>query len=99
MQTEKEKSNDLMVNMKDNLTSQHDVFTDEEDEDQELLDQVQNERNQMKKKQETIEILSENKLKDMGLLFGMPDEEVQKIAEEQKLKLKQIRDQNLLFGE
>jgi hypothetical protein len=40
MQTEKgEKSNDLMVNMKDNLTSQHDnVFTDEEDEDQELLD-------------------------------------------------------------
>ena len=51
IQTEKEKSNDLMVNMKDNLTSQHDVFTsstsptpksspktDEEDEDQELLD-------------------------------------------------------------
>jgi len=38
----------------------------------------------MKKKQETIEILSENKLKDMGLLFGMPDEEIQKIAEEQQ---------------
>jgi hypothetical protein len=38
----------------------------------------------MKKKQETIEIYPENKLKDMGLLFGMPDEEVQKIAEEQK---------------
>jgi len=38
MQTEKEKSNDLMVNMKDNLTSQHDVFTDEEDDNQELLD-------------------------------------------------------------
>lgn len=70
-----------MVNVKDNLTSQHDVFTDEE-EDQELLDQVENERNQMKK--QTIEILSENKLKDMGLLFGMADEEVQKIAEEQR---------------
>ena len=53
----------------------------------------------MKKKQETIEILSENKLKDMGLLFGMPDEEVQRIADEQKKKLKQINDQNLLFGE
>lgn len=81
MQTDKEKENQLMVNVKDNLTSQHDVFTDEE-EDQELLDQVENERNQMKK--QTIEILSENKLKDMGLLFGMADEEVQKIAEEQR---------------
>ena len=67
-----------MVNVKDNLTSQHEIFTDEE-EDQELLDQVENERNQMKK--QTIEIMSETKIKDMGLLFGLADDEVQKIAE------------------
>jgi len=29
-----------------------------------------------KKQSDKIEILSENKLKDMGMLFGMPDEEL-----------------------
>jgi len=31
--------------------------------------------------------MSDSKLKDMGLLFGMPDSEINQIAEEQKARI------------
>lgn len=35
----------------------------------------------------------------MGLLFGMPEEEVQAIAEEQKSKIQKLKDESALFGD
>jgi hypothetical protein len=46
-----------------------------------------------------MQFIPEDKFKDMGLLFGMPEEEVQAIAEEQKNKIQKMKDENTLFGD
>jgi hypothetical protein len=35
----------------------------------------------------------------MGLLFGMAEEEVQAIAEQQKSKIQKLKDESALFGD
>ena len=63
---------------------QQQVFTDDEDE-QDLNDQLQKEKEYLQNRE--AEFIPEEKFKDMGLLFGMPEAEVQAIAEQQKTKI------------
>lgn len=71
------------------------VFTDDEDE-QDLNNQIEKEKEYLNKQ---AEFIPEEKFKDMGMLFGMPEEEVQAIAEKQKTQIQKMKDESALFGE
>jgi len=45
------------------------------------------------------EFIQEEKLNDMGKLFGMSEEEVQAIAEKQKTQIQKMKEESVLFGD
>ena len=73
---------------------QQQFFTDDED-DQDMNDQLQKEKEYMQK----TEFIQEEKLNDMGKLFGMSEEEVQAIAEKQKTQIQKMKEESVLFGD
>ncbi len=77
--------------------SENQIFTDEEEE-REMEEQLRREKEFLQKKQ-PVEVMDEGKLKDMGMLFGIPDAEVQEMAEKQKALLQAQKDQEMLFEE
>lgn len=61
--------------------------TDEEqEEEQRVVSQLQKERERLQKQLES-NIMDEQKLKDMSILFGIPEEEVQAIQKQQQQAL------------
>jgi hypothetical protein len=79
------------------IPEQQQVFTDDEDE-QDLNNQLLAEKDYLAS-QHHPEFIAEEKFKDMGLLFGMPEEEIQAIAEQQKSKIQKLKDESALFGD
>ena len=45
------------------------------------------------------EFIQEEKLNDMGKLFGMSEEEVQAIADKQKTQIQKMKEESVLFGD
>jgi hypothetical protein len=78
------------------IPEQQQVFTDDEEE-QDLNEQLNKEKEFLKAREP--EFIPEEKFKDMGILFGMPEAEVQAIAEEQKSKIQKFKDESALFGD
>lgn len=70
------------------------VFTDDEDE-QELAQQMRQEKELLQKP----EFIREDKLRDMGKLFGMSKQEVQAIADQQKTQIQKMKEESVLFGD
>ena len=73
---------------------QQQVFTDDEEE-QDMNAQLQKEKEFLQKP----EFIREEKLSDMGKLFGMSEQEVQAIAEQQKSQMQKIKEESVLFGD
>ena len=73
---------------------QQQVFTDDE-EDQDMNAQLQKEKEYLQKP----EFIREEKLGDMGKLFGMSEQEVQAIADNQKSMQQKIKEESVLFGD
>lgn len=60
-----------------------------------MNDQLQKEKEYMQK----TEFIQEDKLTDMGKLFGMSEEEVQAIADKQKTQIQKMKEESVLFGD
>ena len=73
---------------------QQQVFTDDED-DQDMNAQLQKEKEYLQKP----EFIREEKLSDMGKLFGMSEQEVQAIADKQKTMQQKMKEESVLFGD
>lgn len=84
-------------------TDYHNQYTDDENHDAEVDMQLAKERQQSIKSANDEPIkncpLDENKLKDMGILFGMSQDEVDEVAEQQKKQQQRVIESSILFGE
>ena len=54
---------------------------------------------QLQKEKKELQVYDEDKLKDMGILFGMSEHEVEAIAIKQKEELQRQQDSEILFGQ
>lgn len=79
--------------MTDGLGGTH-GFSDDE---KELA--IELEKEKAKKAEKKVEIYDDQKLKDMSILFGMDEDEVNDIREKQRLLKQEQQDKKLLFGE
>ena len=73
---------------------QKDVYTDDDIDEKEVNIQLEKE-----KEKKEVQVLDYQKLKDMTILFGMSQTEVDDLAKQQEEELRRQHESEILFGE